>query len=122
MSAIFRAYGDRIDHTPGAAVSAGQIIVLSSMLGYATDDIAAGRQGSLAIEGIVEVDKENVAFAVGEDVYYDEANGLAFAGSGIYMGKATKAAAADDDTVWVKIVHQEASASGTATGTGTAGD
>ena len=75
MSATFRAEGNRIDHTPVAAVTAGDVVVQNGWVCVATRDIAAGALGSLACEGILDFDKEEVAFAVGEDVYYDEDTG-----------------------------------------------
>lgn len=119
MSATYVQRGDRIDHTPSSAVSAGDIVVQGSLVGIATEDLEANKKGSLAVEGVFDIDKENVAFSVGDDVYYDEEHGLAFAGQGVYLGKCVAAAAADDDTVKVKLVPQEAAVSGTATGTGT---
>ncbi len=119
MSATFRAEGNRIDHTPVAAVTAGDVVVQNGWVCVATRDIAAGALGSLACEGILDFDKEEVAFAVGEDVYYDEDTGLAFHGAGAYAGKCAAAALATDATVRVKLFAQEEASSGTATGTGT---
>ncbi len=118
-SAIFRHEGNSIDYTPGSAVVAGQVVVQGSLVGIAHAAIAADALGALAIEGVFEIEKESVAFTVGEDVFWDETNSLAFAGAGVYLGKAVKAVDAADDTVWVKLVLEEADASGSATGTGT---
>ena len=117
MSGTYRAEGDRIDYTPDSAVSAGDIVVQNSLIGVATRDIDASVQGALAVEGVFDVDKEEIAFAVGEDVYYDEDSGLATASEGVYMGKCVKAALATDSTVRVKLIPLDAAASNTATGT-----
>jgi len=119
MSATYRATGDRIDHTPDAAVTAGDVVVQETLVGIATKDIAAEALGSLAVEGIFDVDKEEVAFAVGEDVYFDTDSELATKEEGAFMGKCVAAADADDDTVRVKLVILDAAASNTVTGTGT---
>jgi len=122
MSAKFRATGDRIDYTPDAAKSAGDVVVQGTLVGIVTEPIEAGRIGSLAVEGVFDVDKEETDFTVGEDVFYDEDSGLAMnsdTGEGQYMGKCVKAAAVTDATVRVKLVLSPADSSGAATGTGT---
>jgi len=122
MSAKFRATGDRIDYTPDADVIAGDVVVQGTLVGIATEPIDSGRKGSLAVEGVFDFDKEEAAFTVGEDVFYDEDSGLAMnddTGEGQYLGKCVEAAAATDDTVRVKLVLSPADSSGAATGTGT---
>jgi predicted RecA/RadA family phage recombinase len=122
MGARYLGGGTRIDYTPVAAVSAEDVLVFENqMVAVASEPIAAGRTGSMFIQAKARFDKENVAFAVGEDVYYDEANELAFAGQGAYVGKCIAAAAADDDTVDLIMVLQETAVSGTESGTGTGG-
>lgn len=120
--ATYRARGDRVDYTPGSDVTAGDVVAQGTLVGVATSDIESGDKGSLAIEGIFDFTKEEVAFTAGDDVYWDTNSEMAFkgeTGSGKYLGKATQDAAAGDSTVRVKLVIQEAGESGTATGTGT---
>ena len=122
MSATYRARGDRIDYTPDAAVSAGDVVVQGSLVGIATELIEAGRKGSLAVAGVFDFDKEETAFTVGEDVYFDTDSELAMnddTGEGIYLGKCVEAAASTAATVRVKLVCSPADSSGAATGTGT---
>ena len=121
MTATYRAEGVRIDYTPDAAVTPGTIVVQGSLVGIATEDIAASVQGSLAIEGIFDFLKEETAMTVGQDVYYDEDTGLAYTpgASGIYLGKCVVAATATSTYVRVKLVIANADESGTGTGTGT---
>lgn len=119
--AQFRHNGDAIDYTPDAAVSAGDVVVLTDKIGIAIKDIAASAKGALAVEGVFRVAKENVAFAAGADVYWDETNELAIASGGVYMGWAVAAAATDDDTVDVRLQQQESTVSSTETGSGTGG-
>jgi len=122
MSATYRAKGDRIDYTPGSAVTAGDVVVQGTLVGIATKDIAANALGSLAVEGVFDISKEEVAFTVGEDVFFDTDTELAMnsdTGEGQYLGKCVEAAAATDSTVRVKLVLSPADSSGAATGTGT---
>ncbi len=53
MQARFIQNGLSIDHTPVAAVSAGDVIELGNWLGIAKRDIAAGALGSLCVAGEV---------------------------------------------------------------------
>lgn len=122
MSAKLRSTGDRIDYTPGSAVTAGTVVVQGTLVGVATEQIEANRVGSLAIEGIVDIDKEEVAFSAGDDVFFDEDSELAMnsdTGEGQYLGKCVADAAATAETVRVKLVISPADSSGSATGTGT---
>jgi len=120
MSATYVQTGDTIDYTPAADVSAGDVVVQGTLVGVALRNIAANTLGALAVRGVFDFDKEEVAISAGEDVYYDTDSGLAFTSAvGTYLGKCVQDAAADDGTVRVLLVQQEAAVSGTATGTGT---
>ena len=117
----YRAPGDRIDYTPDSAVSAGDVVVQGTLLGIATSDIAASALGSLAIEGIFDFPKEEVAMTVGQDVFWDTNESVAFTpgATGQYIGKCVKVAAATAARVRVKLVLVNADESSTGTGTGT---
>lgn len=63
------AAGNTIDYTPGSAVAAGTIVKRANMLGIANNDIPANVQGSLTVEGIIEVFVNNTyesTIAVGD--------------------------------------------------------
>ena len=60
-----------IDYTPGSAVTAGDVIVQGSVVGIATQDIAASVKGSLALDGVFKVPKITGANAVGTLIYWD---------------------------------------------------
>ena len=62
-----------IDYTPGSAVTAGDVLVLGSIIGVATQDIAANAKGSLALEGVFQVPKITGSNAVGTLIYWDPA-------------------------------------------------
>lgn len=117
--ATFYQDGLSIDYTPASDVSEGDIVVQGSLVGVAKKDIDADDKGSLAVAGVFKIQKEEVAFSAGDDVYFDTDSELAFSGGGTYVGKCIEDAAASDATVKTLLVQQEADVSGTATGTGT---
>ena len=66
-----------VDHTPsGAAISAGQVVVLVDTVRVAHRDIADGALGALAAKGGVYLcaKETGVAFADGDIVYWDDTN------------------------------------------------
>ena len=95
--------GDVIEHTPSAAVSAGQpVLVGSSLLTIATQPIAANAAGSVATSGVWDIAKgtgSNTAISAGAIVYWDNANSVVTSSSngtvrcGIAVGSAANAAA-----------------------------
>ena len=65
--------GSRIKYTPGSDVTAGDVVVLSGLIGYANDDIAANEEGTLYIKGQVELPKVGAtAWSQGDTLYWDE--------------------------------------------------
>ena len=97
--------GNSIDHTPGADVSAGDVVVQGDLIG-----IAAGTLGALAVTGVFDVSKAtgaDTAIAAGAKVYWDAGNGVATtdenAGANKYLGKTVAAAGDDDATVRVRL-------------------
>jgi predicted RecA/RadA family phage recombinase len=105
MKAIMIHEGAAIDYTPTSAVSAGDVIVQTDLIGIAKLPIAANTLGALAIEGVFDVVKTNVAVNAGQMIYWDAANQYATTSSSgtKYMGKAVRAAAAGDARVRVKL-------------------
>ncbi len=102
--------GKTIDYTPGADVTAGDVIVQGDLVGVAKLDIKASALGSLALVGVFDFAKEadiGVTFVVGALAYWDEANKVAVAtnGGGAHklLGKVVKAAADGDATVRVRL-------------------
>ena len=110
--ATFVQEGRSIDHTPVAAVAAGQVVVQGSMIGVAKTPIAAGALGALAVRGIFDVVKANEEQALGAALYWD-ADGDPYggtagtgcatttAGGNTFIGFAQAAAGATDETVRV---------------------
>jgi len=100
--------GDNIDYTPsGAAVSAGEVLMVGTLLCVAARDIADGELGTLQTEGAFRIKKEtgSVSFALGDPVYWDAAdNELNDDNVGNPKGGiALEAAGTSDATVLVKI-------------------
>jgi len=101
--------GARIDYTPAAAITAGDIVVQNAeFVGIASADIAAGRLGALAIEGVFDVSKQSgvlTTFEVGDNVYWDDLNDRAvtIGGGNAYLGKCIRPAANNDTSVRVKL-------------------
>ncbi len=100
--------GSRINYTPTAAVSAGDVVVQEDLVGIATADIPASTLGVLDVEGVFDMAKETgsgKAIAVGSIVYWDKTKKVVTetADGNAYLGKVIAAAAADDATARVKL-------------------
>lgn len=68
---IFVQDGLAIDYTPGADVTAGDVIVRGNTIGIAKKDIASGALGALATAGIFDGVKANGAITAGDAIYWD---------------------------------------------------
>lgn len=74
MSTNFVQNGEIIEYAnAGAAISAGDVVVVGTQIGIALVDIAAtSGVGSVAMEGVFTVPKVSAAvIAQGEEVFYD---------------------------------------------------
>jgi predicted RecA/RadA family phage recombinase len=110
----YQSSAGEIDYTPGSAVTGGDVIVLGSMIGVATQDIAANAKASLALEGVFKVPKITGANAVGTLVYWDPAGdpvggtsgtgaATSTAGSLKQLGYVAVASLSADETVQVLL-------------------
>ena len=107
-----------IDYTPGAAVGAGTVVIQGGLVGITNLDIPAGTNqlGALAVTGVFDVVKEQVAIPAGADVWWrptgDPYGGTADSGAAspvggsVYLGKAVQAAASTDATVRVRLQQE----------------
>lgn len=100
--------GLRIDYTPDADVSSGDVIVLEDLVGIATADIDADELGTLDVEGVFTMAKgtgSGTAIVAGELVYWDDdEDEVTTESSGnVLLGKAIEAAASTVATVKVKL-------------------
>lgn len=104
--AVFVHDGACIDYTPGAAVTAGEVVVQGDLVGVAQRDIPANTPGSLAVSGVFDFAKlAALALAVGTLVYWDDAADVTtnVAAGNKLLGKVVKAAAAADASVRVRL-------------------
>lgn len=69
--ADFKQNGDTIKHTPGSAVTAGDVIVIEDKVCVAKHDIEANVSGDLDTNGVFAFDKAGVAFTQGKPVFID---------------------------------------------------
>jgi len=109
-TATFVHDGKSIDYTPGADVSAGDVVVQNDLVGIAKLDIASGALGALAVTGVFDLPKATgvgEAIAAGAKVYWDAGGSIATtdpaAGANKYLGKTIRAAGDDDATVRVRL-------------------
>lgn len=111
-TSIFRHEGESIDYTPGSAVTAGDVVVVSDdLIGIAKCDIAAGVLGSLAVEGVFDVPKITGAISLGDKVHWDAdadpvggtagSGAASLAAGGSYLGVCVSAALSGDARVRV---------------------
>jgi predicted RecA/RadA family phage recombinase len=108
--AQFIQEGDAIDYTPGGDLAAGDVVVLSDLVGVTKRDIKANQLGALAVTGVFDFAKTGgggVTFAIGDKAYWDDATNVAVAtdgaGANKLLGKAVLAAADADTTVRVRL-------------------
>ncbi|MCL4198991.1 MAG: DUF2190 family protein [Phycisphaerales bacterium] len=125
--ATFISQGNAIDYTPGSAVAAGQVVVQSTLPGFAHTPIAANALGSLGMAGIYDIVKVTGAIDAGVAVYWD-ANGDPVGGTAgtgaltttstgnAYLGKTVRAAADTDATARVLVDHSVIGLQSTLTG------
>lgn len=100
--------GNSIDYTPGANVSAGDVVVQNDLVGIAKVDIGAGKLGALAVTGVFDVPKATgagTAIAAGAKVYWNAVASQATttATGNKYLGKTVRDASDDDALVRVRL-------------------
>ena len=100
--------GKSIDHTPGADVAAGDVVVQNDLLGVAKLDIAANTLGALAVTGVFDVPKATgagTAIGAGAKVYWNATakQATTTATGNKYLGKTVKAAVDADAIVRVRL-------------------
>jgi len=96
--------GDVLDYTPAAAVAAGDVVVIGSLVGVAPVAIAASARGSLAIDGVWSMPCASGATgAQGSAINWYATSGVAHETTGTAAGKLAKARLAADTTVHVVL-------------------
>lgn len=97
------------DHTPGSALSPGDVVVEGDSCYVCERDVAADTKCGLAATGVFRVAKQAaLAITAGDSLYWDAAaNEVDKTSSNVYFGKAFDDAAADDTTVLARLIAPE---------------
>jgi predicted RecA/RadA family phage recombinase len=96
--------GSLLDHTPAAAVAAGDVVVIGSLVAVAPRAIAAGSVGALAVEGVFDLPVATGATgAQGSAISWYAVSGVAHASTGVAAGKLAKPRLVGDTTVQVLL-------------------
>lgn len=94
--------GDQLDYTPAAAVAAGDVVVIGSLVAVAPRPIAANALGVLSVEGVFSMPCATGATgAQGSAINWYATSGVAHEATGVAAGKLAKARAAGDTSVHV---------------------
>jgi predicted RecA/RadA family phage recombinase len=104
--ATFVHDGLSIDHTPGGALAAGDVVVQGDLVGVTKRPLAANEPGALAVDGVFDFAKNTgVSYTVGTILYWDDTNNVVTttASGNKQIGKVTRAAATTDTTVRVRL-------------------
>lgn len=105
--AQFVQQGNEVDHTPGADIAAGSLVIIGDLVGIASRDIKANTVGALTVEGIFDVPKDPsqaISFSAGQKVYVDaDGEPQTSATGNTLLGKSVKAAAAAGTFVRVRL-------------------
>jgi predicted RecA/RadA family phage recombinase len=97
--------GDLIDHTPVAAVSAGQVVQIGNLVTVAPRPIAAGALGAVAVEGVFFLPKptgSGTNYAAGSKVYWYSSQAVTGA-TGVQAGYVVEQPATTDSQVKVLL-------------------
>ena len=108
MDAKFVQIGHTIDYIPETDITAGDVVIIGSLVGVAKLDIKAGTLGGLALIGAFDITKANgegTAIAAGTIVFWDADNKVVttVGGNNKYIGKVIADAGDDDITARVII-------------------
>ena len=109
------------DHTPAGDISAGDVVLQSSLFGIASQAIAATKLGSIITDGIFDVVKITGGVSAGAPIFWDPTGNpvVGVAGTGActvtqaalkLMGWAVEAAASGAATARVKLANVVGSA------------
>lgn len=102
--ASYVSKGDLLDHTPAAAVAAGEVVVIGSLVAVAPRPIAANALGALAVDGVWQMPcASGSTGAQGSAINWYATSGVAHASTGTAAGKLAKARLVGDTTVDVLL-------------------
>ena len=102
--------GKSIDYTPGADVTAGDVVVQGELVGVAKVDIPANTLGALAVTGVFDFPKATgagTAISAGANCYWDAGaqQATTTATGNKLIGKCVRAAADADGTVRIRMMQ-----------------
>jgi predicted RecA/RadA family phage recombinase len=105
MQARFIHDGKSIDFFSPSDIPAGNVVIQGSLVGVTKVDLKAGCLGAVAVVGVYDVVKSNVAIPLGSLVYWDTAakKAVLTATGNTRLGIAVLDAAADDEIVRVRL-------------------
>lgn len=106
MATNYQQQGDTLDHTPTAARTSGQVVVIGARIGVCLAAIAANATGPLAVQGVFVLPKLSTdTVAQGALLYWDNTNSrLTTTASGNTLaGYAAAAAGSGTTTVAINI-------------------
>jgi len=90
VKAVFVQRGESVDFTPSRDVAAGEVLVFGGLPGIVKTAVKAGSLGSLALTGVYDVEKDGLAVAAGDRLFWDDTRKLATpaAADGVFLGLA----------------------------------
>lgn len=106
MTAKFVQPGEVIDHTAGANIASGQVVLMGARIGVALKAIANGETGPMQVTGVFNIAKLSTDnMAQGALLYWDNTNSrlTTTASANTLAGFAAAAAAANTTSVNIKI-------------------
>jgi len=121
--ATYVASGRSVDYTPTSDIAAGEVVVIGSYVGIATEAISSNDVGAISLAGVFDVVQEALAITNGVEVYWDadgsSVGGTASAGcatttasGNTFMGFAIATTEATDETVRIVLRSSETTTSG----------
>jgi predicted RecA/RadA family phage recombinase len=79
--------GNVIPFTAGSAITSGDVVEVGTLIGIATNDVANGEQGELALTGVFEVAKATADTpSAGAKAYWDGTEATTTATANTLMG------------------------------------
>jgi len=105
MQARFIHDGKAIDFFSETDIPAGSVVIKNNLVGISKLDIKANVLGALAVVGVYDVEKGNVAIPLGSNVYWDATakKAVIVATGNTLLGVAVLDAATGDETVRVRL-------------------
>jgi predicted RecA/RadA family phage recombinase len=111
MASLVFSNPTTIQHTPVAALAAGAVVVVGSIVGVAAGLIAANTPGTLDISGEFEMPKaagSSTAIPQGTKVYWDATNSVVTATASTHKAAGYTTIAASDDATSTRVALSRA--------------